>query len=291
MANCSITSIGFNPLTNSGISPYPEVLLGLYPNGSNDIPQSYLDECLVLASEIVPRKPNGQPNPNGKIGFGSLGFSNPRNKFQTWVNTNPSSNTKLKFFNGAQPGKTAENWSNSNDLCWNRFLLAADKVFLEVLQIQVIWIELINLDPIEEWPIDKDLLVDRIELTLTHLKTTFPNVKLVYFSSRTYAGYADSPGNPEPYAYQNGFAVREVIEKKINGLLLNVPHVLWGPYLWADGIVPREGDNLTWNCEDFENDGLHPSPLGCVKVSNLLTEFFTTHPTSTSWFNVSQRNS
>jgi len=61
------------------------------------------------------------------------------------------------------------------------------------------------------------------------------------------------------------------------------PWMAWGPYLWADGIHPRS-DGLTWECEDFIEDGAHHSPLGIAKVSARLLDFFSTDPTTVPWF-------
>ena len=44
-----------------------------------------------------------------------------------------------------------------------------------------------------------------------------PNVKLAYLSSRTYGGYATTPLNPEPYAYESGFSVKWLIEGQLKG--------------------------------------------------------------------------
>lgn len=39
----------------------------------------------------------------------------------------------------------------------------------------------------------------------------FPNLRIAYLGSRIYAGYASSPRNPEPYAYEGAFAARRLI--------------------------------------------------------------------------------
>jgi hypothetical protein len=123
------------------------------------------------------------------------------------------------------------------------------------------------------------------------LKAKYPNLKIAYWSSRIYAGYATTTLNPEPFAYESGFAVKWLIEKQINGDTTLVfagarskaPWLAWGPYLWADGTKPRP-DGLIWECRDFQNDGTHPAPDGRTKVANLLLAFFKTEVTTTSWF-------
>jgi hypothetical protein len=126
------------------------------------------------------------------------------------------------------------------------------------------------------------------------LKDKFPTIDLAYYSSRIYAGYAVSQLNPEPYAYQSGFSAKWVIESQIAGNdpglnyradagPVEAPWLSWGPYLWADGLVPRS-DGLIWECVDFQNDGTHPSESGRAKVAAQLLEFFTTDSTATPWF-------
>ena len=41
---------------------------------------------------------------------------------------------------------------------------------------------------------------------------------------------------------------------------LAAPIILWGPYLWADGVKGREGDKLVYTREDLAADGTHPRP-------------------------------
>ena len=54
------------------------------------------------------------------------------------------------------------------------------------------------------------------------LPPRFPNLKLAYFSSRTYGGWAirpggGEPGNSEPFSYESGFAVKWLIQQQLQG--------------------------------------------------------------------------
>ena len=83
--------------------------------------------------------------------------------------------------------------------------------------------------------------------------------------------------NPEPYAYESAFAVRSLILAQIGKKdpALNYdadkgpvksPILLWGPYLWADGVKGREGDALVYKREDLGGDGTHPNPFGYLAM-------------------------
>src|SRR5207244_1441971 len=79
-------------------------------------------------------------------------------------------------------------------------------------------------------------------------------------------GYAAA----EPYAYESALSVRWVILGQVTlmrtGFLWDTriadvdyekgvaPWVAWGPYLWANGTMPRS-DGLTWERDDFASDG------------------------------------
>jgi hypothetical protein len=93
--------------------------------------------------------------------------------------------------------------------------------------------------------------------------------------------------NPEPFAYETAFSVRWVIEEQMRqeqARKVAGPILLWGPYLWADGITPRRGDGLTWKRSDLSYDGVHPSPEGGAKVAGLLLNFFKTDRGAKTWF-------
>jgi len=66
---------------------------------------------------------------------------------------------------------------------------------------------------------------------------------------------------------------------------VKAPLLLWGPYLWADGVTPRKIDGLVWERNDLvDRDGTHPSESGRKKVADLLFKFFTEDPLAKTWF-------
>jgi len=158
----------------------------------------------------------------------------------------------------------------------------------------------------------------------------------VFISSRIYGGYAQNPPtppslptppertvgclNPEPYSYEEGFAVQRLIVAQIKqeaNISNNddysgdvhystnkVPWFDWGPYLWASGDQPRE-DGLVWcnnnpppsQCSGIRDlrygdpndqvhywgDFTHPSADGAKKVADKFVNFIQASPLITSW--------
>jgi dipeptidyl aminopeptidase/acylaminoacyl peptidase len=61
------------------------------------------------------------------------------------------------------------------------------------------------------------------------------------------------------------------------------PWLIWGPYLWADGLKGRS-DGLIYTREDLAEDGMHPSMKGREKVAKQLLTFLKSDPTARIWF-------
>ena len=162
-------------------------------------------------------------------------------------------------------------------------------------QVQVVWIKqaLIAQGRFGEFPAHAKKFEADLVVIIQQLKQHFPNLQLAFMSSRIYAGYATTPLNPEPFAYEGAFSVRWVIDSQVSGdPKLNAdpsrgdvkaPVVLWGPYLWGDGTTPRK-DGLVWNRDDFAGDGTHPTDSGRKKVADLLLKFFQTDPYAKGWY-------
>jgi len=158
------------------------------------------------------------------------------------------------------------------------------------------WILDVDGGPSGTFPSDMTSLQSQLQSIAQNLLVKFPNIKLAYYSSMNYTGYSDGAAtlNPEPYAYENGMAVKNAIEDQISGdpnMNFNpakgtvmAPWVAWGPYYWANGMIPRS-DGLVWSCQDMYVDGTHPSdPAGRIKVSTQLLNFLKTDDTASKWF-------
>jgi hypothetical protein len=261
---------------------------GLYPGGSNTPPTSYLKLGMERARSIQPLDADGKPSADGKIAFLTVGMSNTTMESQAFLRLAKGDrelNPKLVLVDGAQGGRVAmvtadaeaEYWKVSDDRV--RAAGATPK------QVQVAWIKQANPQPSGSFKQEgKQLEGDLID-TVRNLRSRYPNIRIVYLSSRIYAGYAASPLNPEPYAYEGAFAVKWTIGERMksDGELKDGPWLAWGPYLWADGLKGRS-DGLIWRREDVGADGTHPSPAGQEKVAKLLLEFLKQDPTSRPWF-------
>lgn len=154
-------------------------------------------------------------------------------------------------------------------------------------QVQAVWLYEAIANPREPFPTDARHLERDLDAIIGSLTVQFPNLRLVYLTSREYGGYPLYSINPEPYAYQSGFAVKWTVAGKMADPVAR-PWVAWGPYTWADGTHPRS-DGLTWACADFEPDGTHPSAQGQEKAGRILLAFFTTDPTTRTWFDGASR--
>jgi hypothetical protein len=216
----------------------------------------------------------------------------------------------LVIVNGARGGQDASRWTSPRSLDYD---IVRDQQLaplgLTEKQVQVIWLKEADADPTVSLPspsADAYTLEKDLGAILRALKVRYPNLQQVFLSSRVYGGYDNTPGknahvplNPEPYAYEGGFSVKWVIQAQIQqmgnrGTVVDAragnlndttvaPWVAWGPYLWADGTVPRS-DGLVWRRGDFISDGTHPSSSGIAKVGHALLTFFLKSPDTRCWF-------
>ena len=292
--NCWGVTVGFKPLTELTSTTYRGYQGGLYPGGRNDRPLKH-DTCgRSLARQITPLTTSGVPDPTGKIVLLSIGMSNTTQEFSAFkviADSDPRKNPSLVIVDGAQDGETASLIADPAEDFWETVDKRIHSAGCSYKQVQVVWLKEADSYPTQPFPAHAIALQSELEAIARLMRSKYPNLKIVYVSSRTYAGYAASALNPEPYAYESGFSVKWMIEKQINGdsslafagANPKAPWLAWGPYLWADGTTPRL-DGFTWQCSDTQSDGTHPSPSGQAKVAGLLLDFFKSDPTALPWF-------
>lgn len=292
-ADCSKTSTGLSPLIAPFFTTYRSFSGGLYPNGSNERPPAQETGGRSQAAAVLPRDAAGNPNgQSGMVVLLSIGFSTTEfSAFQTLANTDSQVNPKVQLVNGAQSGWSADRIVADPNTYWSgveQLIMAAG---VTDAQVQAAWVDLADAMPALPFPDDATNLQSEIQSVIRMAGSRYPNLRLVYLSSRIYAGYATTNLNPEPYAYESGFAMKWLIEAQIDGNAAldyssgKFPWLSWGPYTWADGTTLRS-DGLVWNCSDFEDDGTLPSDAGQMKVARMLLDFFENDTTTRPWFAV-----
>ncbi len=289
------------PLNELGKGEYRGFVGGFYPNGENSRPTAHEAAGLKIAGQVRPLNERGQPDPNGKIVLLSVGMSNTSQSsqgFQGWLRQAEGLNPLMQFVNGAQGGMTAAAIQDPMDgrtgtRYWEEVDRRLQMAGVSREQVQAVWIKQADGGPQGGFPRYAQNLQAELKRIVQVLHDRFPNVKLCYLSSRTYGGFATTNLNPEPYAYESGFAVKWLIEEQLKGdAALNydsskgavkAPWLSWGPYLWANGATKRT-DGFSYERGDFIDDGTHQSFDGQRKVGKLMIDFFRSDSTTKSWF-------
>lgn len=297
-AAVSPSSTGLIPLTEMGARDrYKGQDGGLYGSGRNDPPEAHRAAAMNQAAGIVPRNASGQPAADGVIALVSISMSNATQEFSFFkrmADADPEKSPRLSIVDCAQGGQAMAQWVDPVARAWveaDRRLAAAG---IDPRQVQAAWVKLANVRPSGDLDLHGKKLQADTTAVLQNARVRFPNLRIAYLGSRIYGGYAMGPLNPEPYAYEGAFPVRWLIQDQIRGApelnydagrgAAKSPLLLWGPYLWADGLKPRKADGLVWERADFAADGVHPTQSGRRKVAEQLLKFFKNDPTARSWF-------
>ena len=305
------------PVNDLGAGTYLGFAGGLYPGGLNQMPSTHAATGAARARTVVPRDVAGAPAPGGRIVLLSVGMSITTQEWcsdSAWLPCNPWSFTEqayadpavnhssLVIANGAKGRQPAQAWDQPTDTAYNR---VRDQVLTPLgvteAQVQVVWLKSALNSGTVSLPsstADAYSLLTYLGGTARALRIRYPNLAIVYLSSRSYGGYA-LPNNstPEPFAYETGFSVKWLVGAQITQMAsgtvdpkagdLNyntvAPWVAWAPYLWANGATPRS-DGLFWLRSDYGPDGTHPSQVGVTKIGGMLLQFFKTEPTAACWF-------
>ena len=286
------------PLPELGTEKYQNFEGGLYPGGKNERPADHEKAGLALSKQIEPLNAEGKPARDGKVVLLSVGMSNTTQEFSTFkriADADKEKNPNLVIVDGAQGGMTAARIKDeTSSPFWTTVDARLKSTGVTREQVQVAWLKEADAGPTSGFPKYAQTLRDELRQIVQLMHTRFPNLKIVYLSSRIYGGYAKTGLNPEPYAYESGFSVRWLVEEQIKGdAALNfdpkkgdvrAPWLSWGPYIWANGTT-KNPDGLSYEESDFNsNDGTHPSASGQKKVAEKLLAFFKSDITAEPWF-------
>ncbi len=288
------------PIDELGDAEYKDGFKGGFYPGGNKRPAAHEAVGVSLGESIKPFDTAGKPAEGGKIVMLSIGMSNTSQAsggFQKALKGAEGVNPKFLFVNGAVGGQTAaivqstetpqgmKYWDTVDD----RLKMAGSSRE----QVQIVWIKQADAQPSQGFPAYAKKLEEELAKIVQILPKRFPNVKLVYLSSRTYGGFATTGLNPEPYAYESGFSVKWLIERQLKGEAglnfdakkgdVKAPWLSWGPYLWANGTKKR-ADGFFYAESDFGADGTHHSGAGSDKIGQLMVRFFQNDTTSRPWF-------
>ena len=293
-------------LTDLGSGSYQGQQGGLYPGGSNSVPANHLAVGMSRASQVQPRNSAGAVDPAGKVVLVGIGVSNTSldfGAFQEVAGSDPRMAPEMVLVDGGVGGHPIDTWLDLAGEPWDVVDSELQGAGVSAAQVQVAWVMLPDRNPTPApFPTEQLAYRDKLETVLRNLRTHFPNLAIAYLSSHSYTGYGVDHPNIEPIGYQHGFGVKWVIQDQVAGVgNLNpdpakgsvvAPWVAWGPYTWANGLGPDEqaggqpgrADGLEWACEDFAEDGIHPSAAGRAKVAAMLLQHFTSDATACSWF-------
>jgi hypothetical protein len=275
-------------LTELGSAAYLGFTGGPYPHGKNSVPSAYRDAGVALGATVTPVGRDGKPSISGKIVMISIGMSNTSCEFSQFirlVEADTRRNPSLLMIDAARNGAAATEIAVPFTDYWIYVDRQLRNREISTAQVQVVWLKTALARESRCFPENARLLQRTLRSIVEILGTRFPQLKLVYVSSRTYGGYSESDLSPEPIAYESAFAIKWLIEEHINNSSFDrlIPWVSWGPYLWADGLNPRS-DGLIWEPGDFEPDGVHTSAQGALKVATKLFEFFERNSSARPWF-------
>jgi hypothetical protein len=288
------------PMDTLGAGTYFGTIGGLYPGGSNTEPAGHLASGIAIANGIQPLDASGNPSPSGKYALLSLGTSEANYEFDRilqYAANEGTLNPNLVLVEGAQGAEALDTLLGSEGPAfWNNIYdWYLPDAGVTPQQVVAIWLEPEDAHPPGLYPSDANHIQSELLTLIPNLLVRFPNLKLLYLSSRAYSGYANPvKQTSEPYAYDQGYALQATIADQINGdAALNfdptqgpvlAPWISWETYKWGNGMTEHNGQ--FWGCQDFRSDGYHVSSSGEDKVSGLFMTFFKTDPTAAPWFYV-----
>ncbi|MCX6902660.1 MAG: hypothetical protein NTW03_04125, partial [Verrucomicrobia bacterium] len=199
---------------------------GLYGGGRNEPPAAHRAAYLRESEKIRPLDANGEPSDEGKIGLITVGFSNTSMEsadFKASADSDPRKSARVVIVNGAIGGRSAVMWaydgadvlpkteqerlSQEMDLLrmpkedrrgskdtWPTLAARLQEAGLSPKQVQVAWMKHVDAQPrpLGGFPAHaKTLQADMADILII-AKQRFPNLRVAFFSSRTFGGWGST---------------------------------------------------------------------------------------------------
>lgn len=233
---------------------------GLYGGGCNVPPAFHHDAGLVAAAQV----------PASGAVLISLGQSIANAAFEEW---SLNASTDAVMVNGACGGCTFDNgaWVHLDKKGWRKSFEALGRLGLTREDVDVVWMSVTHSQT-------KGATADQLDALLPVIREAYPNLKQLFVSNRTYAGYRTN-GSGEPSVWTEGQAVREFVLRHLGE---TGPWIGWAGDLWSYGDSPRS-DGFFMARSDFRDDGLHYTSGGKLKVGLLARDQFHASP-FTPWY-------
>lgn len=285
------------PLNDLGSGTFYGYTGGLYPGGTNLPSGQYGYDLNRICSLMEPLDTFGNPSPDGKIVFISLGGSTGGKNFNLLKDKtidNPLTNPYLQLLKCSNGSGTASlnSQMNPDDPYWDHVTqILTGGAKSSYRQVQVIYLEADDstkdniVFPGRAVKVKEDL-----QTCFRLYKKKFPNVKVVYLLGRTRTFGNQKKFNREPSPYYFGWACKWAIEDQINGVVGTEykgrkpvsPMITWGFYQWADSL-PRATDQFYWR-QSMTNDGLHANPVGQDTLASRFQNFLLTDKRAKQWY-------
>ena len=205
-------SVGLKPLREmTADDRYKGEDGGLYGGGRNEPPEAHQAAVKKQTARIVPLDADGRPSQDGKIGLVSISMSNATREYSLFkqiADRDPRKSPSVAIVDCAQGGQAMAEWADPNARAWTEADRRLQQAQVSVKQVQVAWVKLANKGPRGDLGEHGKKLQSDTMAVLRNARARFPNLRIAYLGSRIYGGYAATPLNPEPYAYEGAFVVR-----------------------------------------------------------------------------------
>jgi hypothetical protein len=269
------------PLPELGLGTYEGFEGGLYAGGVNAPPLEHVNLGLSVCASVEPLNYAGEIDQRGTFDLLSVGPSHAQIEAAGFAAQRASGlyadlNSRFRLINGAIGGSPnggiLQRLVDPDHAYWTESKAKVSNQHSSPGRIQFAWLKTTYKNPASRMlnlPERIALTADELVVVCRNIRLHFPNCKAVWISSRSYAGWSDGNTSPEPYAYEDGFAVREAVDRMVRGLIVPdsaMPWIAWGPYWWSPTLLTCPAD--------FKVDFFHPNDEGGRRLGDVLYEAF-----------------